>query len=242
MFMNYIKIKNALSYTIQKLRKFLRILIRKEIYFRLNKRIKKEFLGDFQAQWIIAAKSIDKNKIVYSFGVGTDISFDISLIEKYNCKVFAFDPTPRSIEWIRRQNLPDKFRFYQYGISDKDGVITFFPPLNPNHVSFSTKAIEKSQKGIQLPVYCLNSIMDKLGHSKIDLLKIDIEGSEYNVIQDIIKSNLSIKQILVEFHHRLGIYTKEDTRNAINDLRNIGYRIFYISPTGEEYSFIKVDE
>lgn len=234
--------KNKISDIYQLIRKLLRIFIGKEVYFPLDIKIKKKLLGNFQAQWAIADEYLDENKVIYSFGVGTDISFDTCLIEKYDCNVFAFDPTPRSIEWIHRQNLPDKFKFYQYGISDKDGVITFFPPLDSDHVSFSTKAIEKNQKGMQLPVYCLKSIMDKLGHSKIDVLKIDVEGSEYNVIKDLIKSNISIKQMLVEFHHRFGVYTKEDTRNAINNLRKIGYKIFYVSPTGEEYSFIKLDE
>jgi hypothetical protein len=36
-----------------------------------------------------------QESIIYSFGVGEDVSFDLELIEKYNCHVFAFDPTQK---------------------------------------------------------------------------------------------------------------------------------------------------
>ena len=39
-------------------------------------------------------------------------------------------------------------------------------------------------------------------HKKIAFLKMDIEGSEYDVLENIVKSNLFIGQILIEFHDR----------------------------------------
>jgi hypothetical protein len=45
---------------------------------------------------------LDSNSIVYSIGIGEDISFDATLSGKYNCKIFMFDPTPRSIEHVEK--------------------------------------------------------------------------------------------------------------------------------------------
>jgi hypothetical protein len=39
----------------------------------------------------------NKKIIVYSCGVGEDISFDIAIMHDCDCEVFAFDPTPKSI-------------------------------------------------------------------------------------------------------------------------------------------------
>lgn len=78
-----------------------------------------------------------ENPIVYSFGVGEDISFDLELIRKYNCSVYAFDPTPKAIKWIQEQNQSSKFCFFPYGISYKDGIEKFYLPINPNYVSGS---------------------------------------------------------------------------------------------------------
>ena len=42
--------------------------------------------------------------------------------------------------------------------------------------------------------------MEELNHNKIDLLKMDIEGAEYEVINDILEKNIDIDIILVELH------------------------------------------
>lgn len=81
--------------------------------------------------------------------------------------------------------------------------------------------------------------MDEFKHEHLDLLKMDIEGAEYGVIYDIIKSGLSIKQLLIEFHHGFPGVGIKNTKNSIELLNTEGYRIFAISKNGQEYSFIK---
>jgi FkbM family methyltransferase len=222
----------------QKQKKYFRILRGVEVYFPIDIKIKKELIGNIKAQWCVATEYLSSNIIIYSFGVGTDISFDLSLANNFRCDVYAFDPTPRSIEWMKKQKLPSNFVFCEYGVAAEDGEILFYPPLNSNHVSFSINNANDSSKGLRLPVYRLASIMKMLGHRKIDILKMDIEGSEYGVIQDIIESNISITQIMVEFHHRFDDTNVRKTKRAISSLQGIGYKIFYISATGEEYSLI----
>ena len=69
-------------------------------------------------------------------------------------------------------------------------------------------------------------------------MKMDIEGAEYNVINNLIETSVRPKQILVEFHHRFEGVELYKTKNAVQKLRSIGYRLFFVSPTGQEYSFI----
>ena len=233
------KILFALVDTYHKMKYYGRIATGKELYCPLDIKIKRELIGNREAPWCIVSHTLHKDSVIYSFGIGTNISFDIGLIEKLGCRIFAFDPTPRSIEWIKKQKVPPKFKCMDYGISDRDGVMMFYPPANPDHVSFSTEAIQESKEGIELPVYRLRTIMEKQGHDTIDLLKIDIEGSEYGVIQDFLNSNVDVRQILVEFHHRFDRLNMKKTREAICALRSKGFKIFYISPNGEEYSFTR---
>ena len=54
----------------------------------------------------------------------------------------------------------------------------------------------------------LSTILEKLGHNRIDILKMDIEGAEYEVIEDIISSTVPIQQVLIEFHHRFSSLRK----------------------------------
>jgi len=204
----------------------------------------KELLGgEKYGGWNICPNGITKDSIVYSFGVARDASFDLAIIEKYGVKVFAFDPTPFSINWVKSQKLPIEFNFYGYGIANYDGTIKFYPP-DPEHPKDGSHTIlykkETANKAIEVEVHKLRTIMNMLGHNKIDILKMDIEGSEYSVIDDIISSGIDIKQILVEFHtifKGAGIFK---TKRAINSLNKAGFKIFDASPNEAEYSFIRV--
>ena len=51
-----------------------------------------EFHGNKEyGGWLVCNRNISKDSIVYSFGVGEDVSFDLSLIRKYHLQVFAFE-------------------------------------------------------------------------------------------------------------------------------------------------------
>jgi FkbM family methyltransferase len=181
--------------------------------------------------------------VVYSFGVGEDVSFDLKMIEHYDLHIHAFDPSPRSIDWLKKQYLPEKFHFYPFGLAGKDGSVEFSEPAEPGHHSLKLiGAGPDEDKGLKthlLPVYRLPTILGKLNHNKIDILKMDIEGAEYEVIDDIVRSSVPIYQVLVEFHHRFDGIGIGRTKQAISKLNEAGYKIFNVSATGEEISFIK---
>ena len=198
-----------------------------------------ERLGTEYGGWVICPDKISEGSIVYSFGVGEDISFDIDIIKKYSVNVFAFDPTPKSIIWIMSQQLPNKFKFYDYGIANNDKTVTFYPPQNPEHVSHTIlKRKETAEKAIKIPVKRVSNIMKELGHSHIDILKMYIEGAEYTVINDMLRSGIKPTQLLVEFHHRFNNVSVRKTLSAIKQCNRHGYKIFSILPGCEEYSFL----
>lgn len=141
---------------------------------------------------------INKESIVYSAGIGDDISFDKAIIEQTGCTVHAFDPTTRSVNWIQKQPKLSNFYFYNIGISDFDGIAKFDPPPVESYVSFK----ESATGSYNFPVKKLSTIMQKLDHKAIDCLKLDIEGSEYGVLGDIIDEKILVKQICLEFHGR----------------------------------------
>lgn len=194
-------------------------------------------LGDAGARWCICPEGLSASSVVYSFGVGENISFDLELICRFSVRVHAFDPTPRSIEWLGRQSLPKDFVFQAYGVADFNGHAKFLPPANPAHVSHTLVERETPWPAIEVPVHRLASIMKMLGHDSIDLLKMDIEGAEYAVLKDLLVSGIPVNQLLVEFHHRWPEVGVEKTKQAIRDLNEGGYRIFSVSSSGEEYGF-----
>lgn len=211
-----------------------------DFYFSSQIKVTKKTLGNEGARWTICNEPINSNSIIYSVGVGTDISFDLALISNYHVTIHAFDPTPKSIDWVKSQSVPKEFILHEYGLANYDGKANFDPPENPLHISHKIiSGGASNNKSIEVEVAKLSTIMKKLNHQHIDILKMDIEGAEYDVIDDIVNSNINITQLLIEFHHRFTSITIKKTKDAIKKLNLHGYKVFDVSPNGEEYSFIK---
>jgi FkbM family methyltransferase len=199
-----------------------------------------EVLGTEYGAWPLL-KSTPVGAVVFSFGVGRDISFDLTAIEKFGCIVHAFDPTPKSNEWIQSQNTPGDFHFHPYGVAGRDGDAEFAPPQNSEHVSYSaTSAIKSvSRNAITVPVNRLSTLISKFSEAMPEVIKMDIEGFEYEVIRDMLTTSVRPQQFLVEFHHDLYGFTKSDTLVAVEALIKSGYQIFYVSASGREYGFCR---
>jgi FkbM family methyltransferase len=158
------------------------------------------FLGTTYGGWTIPDQLLNSGSICYCVGVGEDISFDLELIRRYRSNVYAFDPTPRAIAFVEDQtSLPDKFKFVPVGIWNADKIMRFYVPGNPNHVSHSIVNLQKTEAFFEAPCRKLSSFMREHGHERLDLLKIDIEGAEYQVIQSLLDDNLDIRILCVEF-------------------------------------------
>ncbi|MDP2157749.1 MAG: FkbM family methyltransferase [Nitrospirota bacterium] len=227
---------------LKKIKKAIRRKVGLELEYKVNVDCPgKVFLGTDYGGWCICPEKITSASVLYSLGVGEDISFDSAMIEKYALQVFAFDPTPRSIAWVKGQDLPENFCFNDFGIASCNGTAMFYPHPNPKHVSHTVLTRRKcGGQGIEVQFRKLKTAMDMLGHTKIDILKMDIEGSEYEVIDDLLTSGIEVGQPLVEFHHEkfknIGV---SHTKKSIEKLRKSGYRIFYTSPRQREFSFMR---
>jgi len=193
--------------------------------------------------WCIDPAGIDAESIVYSLGVGEDIEFDQGMIEHFGATIHAFDPTPNSIQWVKERVDNDCFVFHPVGISDHDGESRIFPRVNrkgkKSRAMYTVADQGVEVEGINVKMQRLQTTMAELGHPRIDILKMDIEAAEYAVIDDLLQSNLDVRQILVEFHHRFESVGKAKTLQAIKRLNSAGYRIFFISDLGREYSFVR---
>jgi FkbM family methyltransferase len=220
-----------------------KVLLGRDFYQRRQIQRKRMKFGNRFAEWTFCPDALNQDSVIYSFGVGSDISWDLQLMERFNLHIHAFDPSPGSVAWIKEQDLPDEFHFYPHGLAASDGKNSFSEPSEPGiHSLFATNSEVQTSKGLKqhvLPVHRLGSIMKNLGHSKIDILKMDIEGAEYEVIDDIIALHEPVSQVLVEFHHRFPHIGTKRTRQAISKLNRAGYRIFHVSASGEEFSFMK---
>lgn len=191
--------------------------------------------------WAVLPDSLDAGSVVYSFGVGDNVSWDLAMIGRFGMTVHAFDPTPQSIAWVARQTLPPQFRFHDCGISSFDGLLDFYPPRKAGGMHFSQQPRHRfgpPPQPVPGKVNRLATIMQELGHSRIDVLKLDVEGSEFDSIPDVLNSGIPIGQLLVEIHYH---FPKRCFRGGLELIRQIkaaGLECFYISDRGLEFGFV----
>jgi len=190
--------------------------------------------------WVVDESLLNRESVIYSVGVGSNIDFDIELINSFGATVHAFDPTPRSIEWVKNQQLPKHFIFHPFGLSAENGHMDFFPPAKASSTHFSPiDRYGDTNNIVRAPVKDIDTIASELNHKEIDLLKMDIEGAEYEVIEALPKNRVAINQILIEFHHMYKGVPISKTVDAISTLSNLGFELFNISQRTYEFSFRK---
>ena len=193
--------------------------------------------------WDYIAELLGPHSIVYSLGVGDSIDFDMDLIHHYSLTVHAFDPTPYSEEWISGLELPSNFQFHAWAAAGEDGVLRLYRRINKRGRKSNVMWTADNKAGdaadfVDVPAFALRTMMRKLGHYRIDLLKVDIEGAEYDILDSLPELDRSPVQLLVEFHHRFPGIGKRRTVESIEKLRKLGYVIASISETGREVSFV----
>lgn len=207
---------------------------------KVQRHIKTKIMGNEYGGFAVAQDFLKGGERVYSFGIGEDISFDLSIIREYDCEVFAFDPTPKSIDWLKRQSLPERFHYYTYGISNADGAEEFHLPQNEEYVSGSTEYHSAlKEETISVEMRRLRTIMQEMGHDSVDIIKMDIEGAEFRVIPDIIESGCVFKQLCIETHQRYYKEGRKRITEIIQLLNDNHYDIIYVSDNFEELTFLR---
>lgn len=129
--------------------------------------------------------------------------------------VYCFEPI-ESIADIAAANIVDypniKLLRYAVGKNNEELEITFGPAEG---VSSSFYIADEGQK-LKVPVRAVKEVFEELLLTSVDLMKINIEGSEYDVLESMVEHNLHtrVKNIQVQFH-RLG----EDYQGRYDRLR-----------------------
>tara|TARA_A100001515_G_scaffold144096_1_gene147115 strand:+ start:1942 stop:2562 length:621 start_codon:yes stop_codon:yes gene_type:complete len=188
-----------------------------------------ELLGTDYGGWLVNLDLIPRGSTIISAGVGEDISFDLELIERLSCNVVGIDPTPKSHKFIESQTNLHNFYLLKKALTHaNDDIIRLFCNTNPDHVSESElpdhNSVSKYEhhlaETIDLPTLFKT-------YDNISVIKMDIEGSEYSVIENLKYIPESVRQICVEFHHFCSGKTIEDTIRCIELIKSFGFVEMY---------------
>ena len=194
-------------------------------------------------KWTICPELLEQRVVVYSMGIGDNIDFELAVMDEWGAEVHAFDPTPPAA-WVKNLALPDRFHVHAWAAAAQDGELVLYPRIKRDGSTsddmYTLVAGESGRHdGIKVPAKSISSIMATLGHDSVDIIKLDIEGAEYEVLEDLLSEKIRPRHLLVEFHHRFPGIGKSMTTDIVRQLQLNGYRILFVSATGREVSFIR---
>ncbi|KAG8706909.1 hypothetical protein FRC08_000798 [Ceratobasidium sp. 394] len=173
------------------------------------------------------------NCIVYSAGISTESSFEAELINRTKCTVYGFDFSVKKFgpEVHSYASIRNRTHFYPYGLAGSD------------------------KHDGKPPMWTIQALMHKLGHTFIDILKIDIEGAEFGTLKSLINyykdvGPLPFGQLQLEIHASKISFS--DFLRWWEDLEEAGLRPFWTepnllftnwmrnAPAFTEYSFLNI--
>jgi FkbM family methyltransferase len=198
-------------------------------------------LGDAGGRWTVPAALLSQEATIYCVGCGEDISFDLALIRRFACVVHGFDPTPRAVKHVERVAAREaRYVFHPIGIWSKSEVVRFFAPQDEAHVSHSIVNAQQTAASFDAQVRRLSEVMADLGHVGLTLLKLDIEGAEYEVLQTLLEDAIHPLILCVEFdeyYHPKDADFRLRIKRAIVKLKAVGYRLVYTGGNAN-YTFV----
>lgn len=168
-------------------------------FFLQRKKFPVETLGNRGAQWKIPLSLLSQQSVCYCAGVGEDISFELELSKIIHPQIFLFDPTPRAIRYIKGIPLSRKIHFSPWGLWATNSKQKFYQPQSQAYVSHSIVNLHGTHEYFIAECKSLDWIMKQNRHPELSLLKLDIEGAEYAVLEKLLRTKNRPKILAVEF-------------------------------------------
>ena len=137
------------------------------------------------------------DSIVFDLG-GFEGDFASDLYSRMPCRIYSFEPVKSyAADMVNRFRLNPDISVFNYGLSCSDQAVDISidgPGSSVHRTSFGTAE--------RIALRDITKVMLELNIEKIDLLKINIEGGEYDVLPKLIDANLlpRIANLQIQFH------------------------------------------
>ncbi len=197
------------------IREFLDTYIKKSKFIRrLNYSIKPQYK-------IFNRFELNENSIFLDFGANKgEVTQYVK--DNFNCKTESYEPDKFSYKKLYDRFKTSKInKTYNLGVSlnSNNKKLFYHPKFRKNQYIYSqSSSFLKNKININPKFFTIvkTKSINKIlaSHKYIDLIKIDIEGYEYDILPEIIKNKKKIKNVLCELHGNPNI---KDNRNRIKN-------------------------
>jgi hypothetical protein len=169
-------------------------------------------VGTERGGWMVPAGTINGAWTCYCVGAGSDPGFDLELIRRYGATVRRVDPE----EALRREAGPDvatdpRLTVIEATVAPQDGT---------------SESGETTSDGRE-PPRSLRSLMEQLGDQQVQLLKLNIGGDEYGLLETLDLRSLGVRVLLVKLHATRRV---DEALRLLERLRSQGYQPVHCTP------------
>lgn len=139
---------------------------------------------------------LKETSVVFDLG-GYEGQWSSDIFSKYCCNIYLFEPHKEYANKIKeRFEKNSKIKVFEFGLSNKDET------LELNISADGSSLFKTTTEKVKIELKDAVAFFNKLKLDFIDLIKINIEGGEYDFLEAIVNSThiKSIKNIQVQFH------------------------------------------
>ncbi|MBC8034387.1 MAG: FkbM family methyltransferase, partial [Chitinophagaceae bacterium] len=173
----------------------------------------------------------DTAAVIIDLGAHVGISGLFFLNKCADAVIYAVEPAPANFSLLCKNHAKaiaaGKIRPLQAAINDKDGYLG----LKNSLFSYNNKTIAAVDNEPQVKAISLNTLVREYGITRVDILKIDIEGAESPLFSGSLDWLPLVRQIIMELH------SVEDEVLCLNVLTRNGFRIHALKSNGTDRLF-----
>jgi len=145
--------------------------------------------------------NIDSNSVVLDAGAYTG-EWAQEIMDRYNPTIHAFEPDPRNYRQLeKRAQVNSRLVPYNFGLGDKNERVRMTQEFLGS-AAITAAGEKKGVPSVEVEIKDIADIWKSLAFGRIDLMKINIEGAEFPLLERMIATDLlqSVNCFMIQFH------------------------------------------
>ena len=185
--------------------------------------------------YLVEKNSLLNSRSLISFGINLDWSFEKDFFLFNQCQVHCYDHTIKYslIKKFSRNSLLKIFNKKYWSINGLQEIIFNIKLYRDYKNFFSGKVIHfQSAVGLGKNLSNLETVFTRINCNKV-FINVDIDGSEYRILKDLIKYQDRITGLVIEFHN-IDLHIDK----ILEFVKNFKLNLVHIhgqNPGGEDY-------
>ena len=164
---------------------------------------------------------LNENSIVFDLG-GYLGEWSEKIYNKYKCNIYIFEPIPSLFLKLNEKfSGNNNIKIYNFGMSDKEST------MNISLLNDSSSFYKQSENSVKAKTVSIKNFLIENDTNNVDLIKINIEGDEYKVLNCLLENGLikKFKNIQVQFHFFIpdAVNLKNEIRKKLNKTHRLTY-------------------